>query len=602
MSESEVTSSEQASERCSDNNPTNSDNITNYDKSEPDRPEVEQTDDESTHPSFDRQPPGASKEDTGAEKDLTAEQNLTAVQDKKDEQDLITDKVRTNENFSRIRRMKEARKSFKNDRKRYEFREGDEQDLKLRTARTKKGAGMLRSTEVSAEDLQDRSKPVEIVGADVESLYPNLSDVHIADIVYKAIMETEVKLENINYKEAVRYLALNWTEKECRMSEVRRALPWRLSKQGSRPGMTGAGPMGPDEGTVCQWTFPRITLSELEKKKILANVMRISVLTMFHSHIYTFDNNFYLQKQGGPIGLRATCAVARLTMIEWDREWTKLLTTLGLSFEEAARYMDDLRVYLYGIKQGWRWYDGELCWTEEWEQEDRVSGRSDLERTCDILKTSMNMVFTFMNFTIESALDFADCRLPTLDFKLWVRADNQIMFTFFEKPTCSNQVLNRFTALSENTKVSNMTSEVIRRMMHVSEQLPMDERVVVLDRLGQKLANSDYDLAMIRRGMIGGLKGYEKRLEQSRKHVDSLGYRALHESAGVSFGARSLKKLTGKSSWFKQKPREKRDGEELVQTAMTKQEYRKLERKSRKLEKRTTDLQADFSEYIRISL
>ena len=215
--------------------------------------------------------------------------------------------------------MKEARKALSNARKRNEFREGGEQDMKLcktKLSKTRRGAGMLRSTEVCWDDLQDKSKPVEIVGADVESLYPNLSDTHVADIVYKAIIETDVKFENINYKEAVRYLALNWTEKECRMSDVRRTLPWRLSKQGSRPGMTGTGPMGPDEGRVCQWTFPTVTLTELEKKKIFANVMRIAVLTMFRSHIYSFDDTFFLQKRGGPIGLRATCAVARITMIE----------------------------------------------------------------------------------------------------------------------------------------------------------------------------------------------------------------------------------------------------------------------------------------------
>ena len=162
----------------------------------------------------------------------------------------------------------------------------------------------------------------------------------------------------------------------------------------------------------------------------------------------------------------------------------------------------------------------------------------------------MIMVFTILNFTIESAMDFTDGRLPTLDFKLWVRSDNHIVFSFFEKPTCSNQMLSRHSVLSENTKVSNMTNEVIRRMMHVSEQLPIEERTVVLNRLGQKLANSGYDLPMIRKGMVGGLMGYEKRLEQSRKLVGSLGYRALHESACVSFGARSLKKLKGKSSCY----------------------------------------------------
>ena len=171
---------------------------------------------------------------------------------------------------------------------------------------------------------------------------------------------------------------------------------------------------------------------------IVASVMRIAVITMFRTHIYTFDDVFIVQKKGGPIGLRATCCVARITMIEWDREWSALLHKLGITYEEACRYMDDLRVYLFGIRAGWRWHEGELCWTEEWEQDDRESSVTMLERTCSLLKESMNMVFTFLRFTVESALDFEDERLPTLDFKLWVGDQNKILFTFFEKPTSSN--------------------------------------------------------------------------------------------------------------------------------------------------------------------
>ena len=95
-------------------------------------------------------------------------------------------------------------------------------------------------------------------------------------------------------------------------------------------------------------------LSELQKKKVIARVLQVAVKTMFRTHVYKFDTKYYLQQQGGPIGLRATCAVARLTMIMWDRMWLELVTEMGLTVEEAARYMDDLRVYMFPIKEGWR--------------------------------------------------------------------------------------------------------------------------------------------------------------------------------------------------------------------------------------------------------
>jgi hypothetical protein len=129
---------------------------------------------------------------------------------------------------------------------------------------------------------------------------------------------------------------------------------------------------------------------------------------MFHTHIYQFNGNYYLQQKGGPIGLRATCCTARLTMVEWDRRWLAMMVRMGISIETAMRYMDDLRVFLYAIKMGWRWHAGELCWKEEWEDEDQKSGKGDLERTCELLRQSMNMIFDFLNFTIESGMDFED--------------------------------------------------------------------------------------------------------------------------------------------------------------------------------------------------
>jgi hypothetical protein len=106
--------------------------------------------------------------------------------------------------------------------------------------------------------LQDVNNPKLIVGADVESLYPSLEAQTVANIVYKAMLETEIKFKNIDFKEAIRYIALNWTEKECRTSNIWKLLPWRSKKQGVRPGMTGEGPLGPDQGKKDQWKFPNL--------------------------------------------------------------------------------------------------------------------------------------------------------------------------------------------------------------------------------------------------------------------------------------------------------------------------------------------------------
>ena len=96
----------------------------------------------------------------------------------------------------------------------------------------------------------------------------------------------------------------------------------------------------------------------------------------------------------------------------------------------------------------------------------------------------MNIIFEFLEFTIETVDDFEDKRLPTLDFKLWVSPDNLVLYTFFVKPTSSNQMIQKDTALPENTKILN--SEVVWRMQNTCELLPMAEREVVLDEMSQR--------------------------------------------------------------------------------------------------------------------
>ena len=77
----------------------------------------------------------------------------------------------------------------------------------------------------------------------------------------------------------------------------------------------------------------------MEKRRIVATVLRIAVLILFQSHVYTFGGKSYLQKHGGPIGLRSTCCIARITMLWWDEQWLKLVGENNLELEAKARYI-----------------------------------------------------------------------------------------------------------------------------------------------------------------------------------------------------------------------------------------------------------------------
>ena len=107
---------------------------------------------------------------------------------------------------------------------------------------------MLRAKDVDRKLVQAREEVLQIIGADVEALYPSLLDIEVAEIAFKAIMDSDISLEGIDYQEGARYIVLNETEFNCRAGPLGRVLPKRRFTLGARPGITGAGPMRPEHG------------------------------------------------------------------------------------------------------------------------------------------------------------------------------------------------------------------------------------------------------------------------------------------------------------------------------------------------------------------
>ena len=130
-----------------------------------------------------------------------------------------------------------------------------------------------------------------------------------------------------------------------RMTPRRRILPKRRSNNGTRPGITGEDPMSKERGCQDQWEFPKLGngLSNEENRLLMAKVLKTAVVAMFRCHIYIFAQKFYHQQEGGPIGLRRTCCIARLTMLWWD---DKLLFKFYFISNELPFYFPMLVVLL----------------------------------------------------------------------------------------------------------------------------------------------------------------------------------------------------------------------------------------------------------------
>ena len=73
------------------------------------------------------------------------------------------------------------------------------------------------------------------------------------------------------------------------MSKLRRVLPTRANKGGSRPTMMEEGIRGPGTNDEELWSFPRnVQLTEKKKRMFLASVVAIGMWTVFRTHVYTF--------------------------------------------------------------------------------------------------------------------------------------------------------------------------------------------------------------------------------------------------------------------------------------------------------------------------
>ena len=355
-----------------------------------------------------------------------------------------------------------------------------------------------------------------------------------------------------------------------------RILPRRLYTKGSKPDITGTGPMcknGMDDNEdEDMWYFPNTELTEIEKRKLIACTMEIAVRAIFSNHLYEFDNKTYLQSDGGPIGVRLAGTVARAIMANWDSTLNKIMAEHNLTVRIISRYVDDIATLLTAIKMGVRWCKccKKLAYMKEWEEEDRKSNKDNTERTANIIKDMMNSIMKNIQVTVETPNNFDDKTLPILDIRCWVEPlqeeeslhqDNQqprqkLLYSFFSKPMSSKLCMMKTSAIPEQMKIQTLSNDCIRRQKNVSELLGQEERDKVTDGYASMLIQSGYSKEKTREIITAGLLGYERirKLEQKGKG-------RIHRNAAKSLSKKYKKKVIAKSTWYLSK-KEKGEGED----------------------------------------
>ena len=90
-----------------------------------------------------------------------------------------------------------------------------------------------------------------------------------------------------------------------------------------------------------------------------------------------------------------------------------------------------------------------------------------------------------------------------------------VEFQFFEKTMATNTVLHAKTALSDSTKLSSLSQEVVRRLLNTSRRLEDSVRMETLETFSQKMRNSGHTMGYIEKALLSGITNYERKVTNS---------------------------------------------------------------------------------------
>ena len=282
-------------------------------------------------------------------------------------------------------------------------------------------------------------------------------------------------------------------------------------------------------------------------------MMEAIIDVVMSTHVYKFGNKYFLQHQGGPIGLRSTASLASLIMKIWDMSWRLLLEKEKIDLKMYKRYVDDSRCFLRPIVEGWRWSveNKRFEFSKQHEDEDVLSGLTDQARTTRELVLAMSSTCEFLQFEGEEGGMFANSRLPTLDMEIWVdEVSQRVCHSFYEKPTCPNRVVQKDSALSMSSIRATLVQETIRRLKHCSLEVSIEEKQEILSVFAQKMRNSGHTVASIQYILVHGVTKFAemKRLSELPKTHKS--FKPLHCSKHFNMYNRKLHKMMQKAGWF----------------------------------------------------
>ena len=445
---------------------------------------------------------------------------------------------------------------------------------------TEETSEAISGEEMRAEiDLLNLTEqPVEVNGMfvgslDAEALYPSLNIVESSKMCEERVMASGMIFEGVDYGWATRYVALNMSQEDINREKLYKIIPRRKSRAGQRPTVRTYT----EEESKVRWRYVRTPeqLTQLEKKRIMSKVVGIMVRATMDNHYYKWDQDIKRQVTGGGIGLRGTGSVSRVVMDRWLLMFGSTLRSNGVRIRMLKKYVDDVLLVCNNLRLGSRWHQGNICFSELWEQEDIQTGKTREQVTLNVMTKIASTQVSFLKFTGEVS-EGPERRVPVLDSELWWgvpegqhqwfkgqenqgevipgqirdseprRKGGTVMYSFYSKPMSNPLTILRRSAMPESTKVATISSEVLRRWKCTSEELSSKSLEDITVKYMDNLTGMGYSLEWRKRLLSSTLKGYMRILSQCAE-----GHSTRNRLGVATYQKRRFRKSVGKQHWFR---------------------------------------------------
>lgn len=352
-----------------------------------------------------------------------------------------------------------------------------------------------------------------VISMDVKALYPSMEWKEIITSVKELIESSENEVENVDYGEVGKYLAVTMSRDEITREGLTNVIPERKEETGREISVAYLC----NKDNVNKWKRARKP-GNRQKKKMVALAVAEGVRACMSHHVYCVGDKTFLQQGGGPIGLELTGAVSRSFMWRWDKLYLEKVRKARMTMMLYERYVDDSNQVAVVPPPGSMYSEesGKVVVDPQLMDHDLPAD----ERLAKILLSIANSVMECVKMEADWPSKNDDKKMPILDMKVWTDEAGMLLYQHYEKVVSSKTVLHAKSAHSAACKRGVHTQEVVRRLLNSSHRLNWKrDTAPVITEYMRRMKVAGYGERYRKEVLKHALGIYDKKWEDHRNGV-----------------------------------------------------------------------------------